>query len=1108
MEKYNHSNKTRAWVGGLLALVLTVPANALTISDSPLFLTSGGKANVLVVLDNSNSMDEAASGAAVGSSSADSKSEIARSVVKGLVTSHTGKINMGLMAYQQNDPLSYHLHNSPYDVSYNPANYNPSYAGLRDSLTKKYRTVNPSDAGNYIYYNVALPFYSASNEGNAFCYSATADFDNGSETYPSGFVADNYRCLASKTGASDTLPTPFGDTSAETAAGYGGTLVYSGGFYPTDSDIAQNILDFGRFNTWSYIGTTWFSNISPGRGYLHTPIKLLDATQASALNAKLACNIPGSPSPCTDAGIRNAGLTPIEGTLLTAKDYFAGTLSKTSEGYTASCYPLPTSCGHNYVVLVTDGLPSTAADGTVITDPSAAITAAAAAAAALKAAGVETYVVGFALPYGVDPSTLNTIAASGGTGTAYSASDPATLTAALTAIFADIESKTSSAAAVATNSTRLNTDTLVYQARFNSGDWSGQIVAYPLESDGDLGAAKWDTDTSGKIPAAASRNIFTWNGTAKVTFKSTDFASLNATQKAALNAPDCSTSLTGDTCGQARIDWLRGDATQEVKNGGPFRNRDKPLGDVVNSDPLFVGADNYGYVKLGDSDGGGPKYIDFLTWKQTREGMLYVGANDGMMHALLANTGVEKFAYVPRSVYSNLSLLTQPGYTHKYFVDGPSTSADARIGSTSETAPKWGWRTVLVGTLGAGGKGVFALDITDPSASDFGKPLWEVTSADTGFADLGYVMGAPQIVKLNSGEWVAIFGNGYNSTATTAKLFIVNLATGALIKKIDAGSATANGLGAPAVYDGDENRLIGDYSGSTPTDAIYAGDLLGNVWKFGNSSSGWIVSNKSGPTFVPLFSAKDSAGKAQPITAPLEIGERPTGTSSGVMIYVGTGSYFTTDDRTNKDVQSLYGIWDNGTTTSRSGLQQQTITHEFTEFGERLRVVSNNTVTYTGSSAKRGWYMDLIQPPLGTAQGERVVSTPLLRHGRVIFTTLIPSTEACSFGGTSWLMELTATTGGRLDYSVFDLDKNNLFNEKDYVTVKIAGVDTKVPVSGLQSKVGITKAPAVVSAGSIEYKVASGTDTSGTGKGVQVTKEKGTGGKPRTSWKQLFPEDK
>lgn len=1087
MKNIIHTSSARAIAAGVLALALTVPAKALTISDTPLFLVSSGKANVLVVLDNSNSMDEKANGEAAGSNSPESKSEIARSVVKGLVTSHTGKINMGLMAYQQTDPLSYQLHNSPYDVSYNPANYLASYTGSRDSSTKKYRIPNPTSSGDYIHYNIALPFYASTNRGNAFCYSQTADFDNGSETYPGG-PWDSYTCYKTKTGTSDTLPAADGTGAA--AAGYGGST-FTDTFTPTDSDLAQNILDFGRFNTWHYVSTTWFRNDSPGRGYLHTPIQLLDATQSSALNTKLDCNIPGSPSPCTTAGIKNAGLTPIEGTLLTAKDYFAGTLIA-AEGLTPSCYPLPTSCGKNFVVLLTDGMPSTDKDGVVVTVPATAIAKAADAAAALKTAGVVTYVVGFALPYGVDPATLNTIAASGGTGTAYSATDPATLTTALMAIFADIESRTSSAAAVATNSTKLNTDTLVYQARFNSVDWSGQIVAYPLTSDGTLGTAKWDTDTSGKIPAAAARNIFTWNGSAQVMFTNASFGSLSASQQAALNAPDCSATLTGDPCGKARIDWLRG------VEGAPFRNRVKPLGDVVNSDPLFVGADNFGYLKLPDADGGGSKYIDFLTFKQSRAGMLYVGVNDGMLHAFDASTGVEKFAYVPNGVFANLSTLTNTGYTHKYFVDGPSASADARIGSSLEGAPLSGWRTVLVGTLGAGGRSVFALDITDPTAADFGKPLWEFTDAD-----LGYVMGAPQIVKLSTGVWAAVFGNGYNpATTATAKLFIVNLATGELIAKINAGTGTANGLSAPAVYDGDDNRSIGDTS-----DAIYAGDLLGNVWKFDYSSSlGWKVAYKSGATFVPLFTAKYGT-QVQPITAPLEIGERPAGTSSGVMVYFGTGSYFTTDDRANKDVQTLYGIWDSGSIAARADLQAQSITHELTEFGEALRVVSNTAVDYSASGKKRGWYLDLISPTLGK-QGERVVSTALLRHGRVIFTTLTPSDAACSYGGTSWLMELNATTGGRLDYSVFDLYEDNLFNEKDFVSVTIGGVTVKVPASGLKSKVGITKAPAVVSAGAIEYKVASGTDTSGASKGVQVTKEKGTGGKPRTSWRQLFSEDK
>lgn len=1100
MKNIIQHNGSRALIAGWLALVFSLPANALTIADSPLFLTTAVKPNIMLMLDNSGSMFNIVP-----------ESPYAASTTYLATCPSSNLIPAG-------SDVEIRIVSSKPKIRYSGSNYD---FGATSTTEKCFDTTAT--------------------------YKAKLYADSG--TAPSSYLGARYKgnYLNWYFNPNNTSPTWTAGEKKKP-----GTL--------SRLEIAQTAAT-GLVDALSTNLRVGFSTYNSGDGgSLREIMEDVTAAKKTSVKGKITALTPVGTTPLAEtlADIGRYYTTGYTGNLTLTKHPAATTFTKTVDevftvgthtgikndsGVTPLAAPIQYSCQQSFALLLTDGRPQSdqnissylcdydgdsgtcasydkkadrsyeSAGSDYLDDVAQALFEIDLRPDLVKTGtqknNVVSYMIGFADEDAINDPLMKDAAKKGG-GAFLTAENASELTTVFNEAISSIISRTSSAAAVATNSTRLNTDTLVYQARFNSGDWSGQIVAYPLESDGSLGAAKWDTDTSGKIPAAASRNIFTWNGTAQVTFKSADFASLNATQKAALSAPDCSVTLTGDACGQARIDWLRGDATQESKNGGPFRNRDKPLGDVVNSDPLFVGADNFGYVKLGDADGGGPKYIDFLTWKQTREGMLYIGANDGMIHALVASTGVEKFAYVPRSVYQNLSALTQPGYTHKYFVDGPSTSADARIGDTSEATPKFGWRTVLVGTLGAGGKGVFALDITDPSASDFGKPLWEVTSADTGFEELGYVMGAPQIVKLKSGEWAAIFGNGYNSTATTAKLFVVNLATGALIKKIDAGSATANGLSAPAVYDGDENRLIGDYSGSTPTDAIYAGDLLGNVWKFGNSSSGWEVTYKSGGSVPqPLFTAKYGT-QIQPITAPLEIGERPTGTSSGVVVYIGTGSYFTTDDRTNKDMQSLYGIWDSGTRivkTDRSDLQQQSITHELTEFGEKLRIVSNNTVTYTGSSAKRGWFLDLI-PPGGTAQGERVVSTPLLRHGRVIFTTLIPSTEACSFGGTSWLMEMTATTGARLDYSVFDLDNNNLFNEKDYVTVKIDGVDVKVPVSGLQSEVGITKAPAVVSAGSIEYKVASGTDTSGTSKGVQVTKEKGGGGKPRTSWKQLFPEDK
>ena len=246
----------------------------------------------------------------------------------------------------------------------------------------------------------------------------------------------------------------WGDAASEAASGYTSHW-FNSQFFPTDSDYAQGITDFGRYMTWNWVSTTWFRNESPGRGFLHVPLKDLGTTQAAAMKTKLACNIPGNPAGCTTDGIQNAGLTPIEGTLLTALDYYGGAWNNAAEGYVASCYPLPQSCGKDFVILLTDGLPSTNKDGTTLTNPTVALDGAKSAAAALKAAGVETYVIGFALPYGVDPATLNQVAAAGGTVTAYNAGDTTSLQQAFDTIFDDIFKKTSAFGSVSQNSTSI-----------------------------------------------------------------------------------------------------------------------------------------------------------------------------------------------------------------------------------------------------------------------------------------------------------------------------------------------------------------------------------------------------------------------------------------------------------------------------------------------------------------------------------------------------------------------------------------------------------------------------------------------------------------------------
>ncbi len=452
------------------------------VSIPPLINTSssGDKPNVLFVLDNSNSMDEAPSGQAVGSANAGSKSEIARNAVKDIIATYSRSARMGLMAYQQGGVGIRRLHDSQYDVSYDPANYDPNFEGDRASATKRYRIPNPADSGSFMYYNVALPFYSNSNSGTQFCYSSTADFDNGSESESSG-PWDRYTCYSSKTGTSDA----FSGFSNRTGR-------YS--FAPTDSDFAQGILDFGTHLNWQYVGSTWFSNSSPGEGYLHVEIADVDTAQLNRLNQKLA---QSQFTNYTDTPLRNAGLTPVEGSLQSAADYFAGTLSSSESvtGNTPSAPPTNTCEQQDYVILVTDGLPNVDENGNLVTNTSTAIAGAAAKAAELLEQGVRTYVIGFALPTGVDGELLNTIASAGGTGSTYLAGNSEALLNSLESIFlsfANREASSSSSAVLANNS---RGEGAVFQAIYspqkedrlgNEVSWVGSLFGLFLDENGYL----------------------------------------------------------------------------------------------------------------------------------------------------------------------------------------------------------------------------------------------------------------------------------------------------------------------------------------------------------------------------------------------------------------------------------------------------------------------------------------------------------------------------------------------------------------------------------------------------------------------------------------------
>ncbi|MEQ1668106.1 MAG: PilC/PilY family type IV pilus protein, partial [Sulfuriferula sp.] len=398
----------------------------------------------------------------------------------------------------------------------------------------------------------------------------------------------------------------------------------------------------------------------------------------------------------------------------------------------------------------------------------------------------------------------------------FSVDTPASIGTAFTSIVNTILASTPSAASLAANSTKLDTGTAIYQAKFNSTDWSGLLQAYQINTDGTVGALQWEA--SSLLPTASSRNLYTINNVSGtgLAFTTTNFASLSTSQQANLN-----TTLSGttDTKGLDRVNWLRGDQTKELKNGGTFRNRTNVLGDIINSDPAFIQNTDFGYTSLPASALEASSYATFNATNASRIPMLYAGSNDGILHGFRAdltdaNSGYEIFGFVPAAVYPNLSKLTDPAYSHGYYVDGAPTVGDAYVNGA--------WKTVLLGTLGGGGKSVFALDVTDPSAFNGTKVIGEYTDPD-----LGYTYSSVRIAKLHDGSWAAIFGNGYNSTAGKAYLFIVNLTTG-VITKIATDATESNGLSTPTLLDVDNDKV---------TDYVYAGDLQGRVWKFDLTSS-------------------------------------------------------------------------------------------------------------------------------------------------------------------------------------------------------------------------------------------------------------------------------
>ncbi|MEX0619818.1 MAG: PilC/PilY family type IV pilus protein [Pseudohongiellaceae bacterium] len=731
-------------------------------------------------------------------------------------------------------------------------------------------------------------------------------------------------------------------------------------------------------------------------------------------------------------------------------------------------------------------------------------------------------------PFANEPAKIDDLwhAAFNSKGEYLSAQTPAALVSSLVTALAEISDRVGSSASVATNSGSLNSGSKLFQARFDSARWSGQLLAYTLNADGTINPnPAWDASESlDNQHYSLGRVIISYNPDIDaVPGGDPEGDGVPFRFPANYTSPSASTELgdgqiehllsyapypfsttnageiaTNQSFGEALVNYLRGDRSNEGTGHG-LRRRDSVLGDLVDSDPQFVGIPRFRY----SDDMEAAPYSAFRSAYADRDRIVYVGANDGMLHGFDDADGRERLAFIPSAVYENLPELAQTTYTHRYFVNEAPTVVDVFLSGKTDpnTGTTGSWSTVLVGSLGRGGQAVYALDVTDPdgfseaSAADIA--LWEFDDSDD--ADLGFTYSIPSVAKMKDGSWAAVFGNGYNNTAADgnasatghAVLYIVDTETGELIRKIDTGvgsATTPNGLSSPALVDVD-----GDFE----VDYIYAGDLYGNLWKFNVTAANpnqWDVAYSQGPNELPLF----STGTDHPITTRPQITAHPAGLD-GYMVYFGTGKYLETDDddATGAATQAFYGIWDKNESSldafDEDDLLQQAITDQYQhDTGDEILTLRDVTSHDIDFSTHMGWFIELIPENVGGSAnsnnfGEKQVSNALVRDGRVIFTTLIPSQGLCDFGGSSFIMELDFRNGGQLDFPAFDLNGDGGFDSSDTLA------------SGMMSDVGIVPTLTIFSGADSDLAFGSGSSGDVESVGLNI----GGSYTGRQSWRQL-----
>jgi len=864
--------------------------------------------------------------------------------------------------------------------------------------------------------------------------------------------------------------------------------------YVPYSQVVMNVLrGFGYYTNSQTanpgIGTTNSANWQPvltmqsaGQSPTQASVNAVVSTFQTYLN-------PETNSGATPEIKAESTQSPIAGLLKASYDYYVNKNPATSNGCP----------NHRYVVLVTDGLPtmdlngkswpplgSIAAspsptgwavtatfngDGSLNSTNSQALTDTKNTLVAMQAAGIKTYIIALGADVaghtGIVDQTLTSMAVAGGSNIYYSALSASDLNAAMQTILAKILAETAATSASSINSTGINTTSVAYQGVFDTSDsfqdWTGNLEALPIDpTNGQINTAV-TADVWGAGGAQAlldlqgwdlGRKIITWDPVAGAGAPFRWNPSTTATQGIASSTALGAALATFpyDTNGQDVLQFLRGSNAQEVRNGGQFRNRTHKLGDIVDSAPQYVGAPSAPWTSN--------SYYSYVSANQGRTPMIYIGANDGMLHGFNASTGNETFAFVPHAVWNNLVKLVNPYYNeqHWFYVDGSPSAGDVQFADNT-------WHTVLFGGESAGGNSIFALDVSSPSnftseAAVANSALWEFTDGNMG---LSYSQPVP---ALTAAGFAVVFGNGYNSPTGQPYLYFLNPQTGALITKINLCAAVAAGTCNAALANGLSSVTVVNTNGlpSQPSNVVYAGDLQGNLWRVDISNS-----NPSNWTVSVLFQARDSLGNPQPITVPPAVSLNPLAPQlTGTMVYFGTGQFLALSDLTNTNVQSVYGVFDSGaapaTPLLRTNLQAQTLSavpNVTNAAGQtvQLRQLSANPVLLP---TKKGWLVDLLLDA-----GERVVTQPTLFNGTLQVVSFQPNTSICTAGGQSWYMVFNYATGGATTLPQFDWNGGNSVTSADlYNGATVAGLALGTAYSAAPKLItGVNGAMAYVTSG-------------------------------------------